>query len=151
MLADIVYLDTCQAALLTFVAVNNGSCRVGLEGMGLMKNLESREMFAEHRKRVESLTWPCIAGFAAVLFASPISAIIGLPIWSIELAGSIVGGCFLYVMSRPFRCPGCRTNLMFHVMFKGPIGNWVEGALAFRSCPRCGFPENDASRKSRQS
>ena len=24
-LADIVYLDTCQAALLTFVAVNNGS------------------------------------------------------------------------------------------------------------------------------
>jgi hypothetical protein len=61
-------------------------------------------MFGTYRKRVESLALPCIAGFGSLLFASPISGRIGMPMWSVQVIGLIVGVCSLYAMSRLFRC-----------------------------------------------
>jgi DNA-directed RNA polymerase subunit RPC12/RpoP len=43
------------------------------------------------------------------------------------------------VMARSFRCPGCGSNLLVHAQFREPIGNWIEKALAYRACPKCGF------------
>jgi len=116
-----------------------------------MSEIESRPMFARSRHQIDIWAVPCIAAFGAILFASPIGTRTGVPFWFVELAGLIVGACSLYAMSRPFKCPGCRTNLMFFVMLKGPIGNWLEAVIALRSCPKCGFDGQDSPPQSGRS
>jgi hypothetical protein len=122
----------------------------GRQSSDAVSNMERHLIHDLYRKRVQSLALPCIAGFGALLFAARIGDANGMPVWSLQVIGLLVGVGAFCAMSRLFKCPGCKMNLMWHMMLKGPIGNWLEGSLALRCCPKCGFSEKDSAAHSRR-
>jgi hypothetical protein len=83
---------------------------------------------------------------AGVLFfaASRLGTVFDVPSWSVEVGAILIGVGVYIFMVRQFRCPGCKSNLLAHAQFREPIGNWVEKALAYRTCPKCGFRKCDS-------
>ena len=79
--------------------------------------------------------------FAGSLFfgASRVSGAMDVPAWLVEIGAILIGVLGYVVMARSFRCPGCGSNLLVYAQFREPIGNWIEKALAYRACPKCGF------------
>lgn len=75
----------------------------------------------------------------ALLFSSSVGNAIDVPAWVVAITSLAVAVSAYYMMARPFRCPGCNTNLLIHATFREPVGNWIEKALAYRSCPKCGY------------
>lgn len=118
--------------------VSGGSIEV-INTMSAMNKREPRLLFEQNRRHFYKWATLVVLGSGSYLFASRLSAVIHVPAWDIEIAGILIAVLAMYAMSRSFRCPDCHANLLFHAQFREPIGNFIERALTYSSCPKCGY------------
>ncbi len=104
-----------------------------------MTDQEAPLLFERNRGQVIKTVPTMLLAGALFLGASHVGGAIDVPDWLVEIGALLIGVLGYVVMARSFRCPGCGSNLLVHAQFREPIGNWIEKALAYRACPKCGF------------
>jgi len=104
-----------------------------------MSKNEPLPLFESNRRRVMKCLPALLLAGVSILFSTRIGEAVAIPGWAVAIAGLILGGGTYIAMARLFRCPSCASNLLIHAQFREPIGNWIETALAYKTCPRCGF------------
>ena len=104
-----------------------------------MTEQEAPLLFERNRGHVMKIVPMVLLAGALFFGASRVGGAIDVPGWLVEIGAILIGVLGYVVMARYFRCPGCSSNLLVHAQFREPIGNWIEKALAYRTCPKCGF------------
>jgi len=104
-----------------------------------MTKNEPPPLFESNRRRVMKCLPALLLAGVSILFSTRIGEAVAIPGWAVAIAGLILGGGTYFAMARLFRCPSCASNLLVHAQFREPIGNWIETALAYKTCPKCGF------------
>jgi DNA-directed RNA polymerase subunit RPC12/RpoP len=104
-----------------------------------MTDQEAPLLFERSRGQVMKFVPTMLLACALFLGSSLVGGAIDVPDWLVEIGAVLIGLLGYAVMARSFRCPACGSNLLIHAQFLEPIGNWIEKALAYRACPKCGF------------
>jgi hypothetical protein len=64
--------------------------------------------------------------------------------FKVALLGILLGALGLAIAWVEVRCPSCRKRWIWDAMRQGSVNGWLIGLLATRSCPGCGYPDNQA-------
>ena len=106
-----------------------------------MNGCKPQPLFKRHRAQVLRLLPLLLLATALYFCASYVDRSLQVPEWVTELAALVIGLGACLAMARSFRCPRCHANLLLHAQFREPIGNFIETAMAYRACPKCGYRE----------
>ncbi len=102
-----------------------------------------RPLLLAHRRKLILGSSVLAVSALLCLFAEPISRLIAVSSWYLELAGALTFIVLLYWLAQGLKCPGCRVNLFWYALGHAKSGNWLDWLLKQSVCPKCGHRESN--------